>query len=62
MVQFYYLRLLQLLKLYTNVKVITISSINALKTLPSDGRVTLEEIDEPNIIKTTAAAIIPPII
>ena len=48
--------------MYTNVNVITISSINALKTLPSDGRVTLEEIEEPNIAKTTAAAIIPPII
>jgi hypothetical protein len=42
--------------MYTNINVITISSINALKILPSEGRVTLVEIAEPNIIKTTDAA------
>ncbi len=47
---------------YTNVKVITISRIIVLKTLPSEGSVTLDDISDPNIVKTTTAANIPPII
>lgn len=41
--------------IYNNVKVITVYSQNTLITLPSDDRVTLADIEEPNIANTTAA-------
>jgi hypothetical protein len=40
----------------------TVYNTNALTTFPSDGSVTLADIEEPNILDTTAAPITAPII
>jgi ArsR family metal-binding transcriptional regulator len=46
---------------YAKVNVITVSTINALIMLFSEGKVTLTDIAEPNIAYTTAAPITAPI-